>query len=87
MQTLEIKPKKKKRKKSKNKISKLRDDLLQQQCFFEEFLRLIKVEADELQKNLDQLDKGTPSNDLYKKVSNRQKKIFKKRQTKTTMNI
>ena len=82
MQTLEIKPKKKKRKKSKNKISKLRDDLLQQQCFFEEFLRLIKVEADELQKNLDQLDKGTPSNDLYKKVSNRQKEIFEKKTNK-----
>ena len=71
--------------KFEKKVLNLRNDLLRQQSFFEETLRLIKDEEDEFQKNLDQLEKGTSVAKLHRNFAIVLMKSVENRQMKSIM--
>ena len=83
LKTVKENSKKNKSKTSENKIGDLRNNLLQQQKVVEETFRLIKIEEDKLNENLDQLKKGVSAIFLYNKVFSRQTEI---REKKTNQN-
>ena len=85
LQSFEKNRKKKMKTNFEKKVQNLCNDLLQQQSFFEETLRLIKDEEDELQKNLDQLEKGTSVANLHRNFAIVLMKSVENRQMKSIM--